>query len=669
MAGMKTRLTRNRTFTSNTVKGIVLFMLAFAVPGFISANDNPALSEPDHQSARLTASEVEPLGSTVEEASGATDTKASSSGVIKDLRITPENGKVTVTVATNRLLTPNEFMLEDSKRLVLDFPNTENQVHSARFPVNTASVKQIRVSQFRIEPSPVARMVFELEEDSGTHEMTINDSSISLVFYKGQSEPSFSRAVLTAPPSAGPDEKILKALKPIVPAADRVSSPAEPSVEIPPASAPAEPLNVSVNKIPLFAALTPAAPPQETASSPSRFSGQPLTLDFVETPLVDFFRLLAEEGGINIVVDPSVKGNITIKVEKLPWDQIFEIALINNSLDKQVEGSLVRVARKATLQEEAKQKEALATAIMLSVELETRVKPLNYAKAASLVAALSDQKTVRGTVVVNERTNSLILTDIPSSIEKQIKLIDQLDIPQPQVEISARIESMSSDFAREIGTQFGLMNISPRHVNVYDPKFSDSDTAPRNYNSDLPAIDAFGGVGASIENIFDSFRLDAALTAGETKGKAKLMSQPRITTQNNTPAEITQGLRFPVPVNANNTVTIQFFNAALTLTVTPQITNEDTILLNLKVENNTPDFGNNVDGVPSIRTSESSTQVLVKNGGTTAIGGILMEDKADSVEKVPGLGSLPLLGSLFRHTSVSKTEQEIWFYVTPRIVK
>src|SRR5262245_16723442 len=441
-----------------------------------------------------------------------------------------------------------------------------------------------------------------------------------------------------------------------------------------------------------------------------KFSGQALTLDLVDLPLVDFFRLMAEEGGINVVIDPEIKGRITIKVVKLPWDQIFDAVLLNNNLDKRVEGNLVRIATKTTLQEEARQQESLKKANLLAADLETRVKRLNYAQAVTLVGLLTDQKTVRGTVVVDERINALILTDIPPSLDKMIELVEALDVPQPQVEIEARIVSAARDFARDIGMQFGFVQGNLQRVTVGGPNTfgtiggtrpaatpistfaagnsargrgsADSTSAQSagvstctgfqnqgNLNVNLPAQRAYGGIGISVGNILDTFLLDAAITAGETNGRAKLISQPRVTALNNHPASITQGLRFPVQVVANNTIAVQFQNAALNLTVTPQITVEGSIVLDLKIENNTPDFSRAVNGVPSIRTSESVTRVLVSDGGTTIIGGILVEDESTQEERIPGLASLPLIGNIFRRSAVARSVQEILFFITPRIVK
>jgi len=458
----------------------------------------------------------------------------------------------------------------------------------------------------------------------------------------------------------------------------------------------------------------PPAPPRPSpvvaVGQESRYTGQPLTLDLVDIPLVDFFRLMAEEGGINVVMDPEIKGTISIKVVKVPWDQIFDAALANNGLDKQIEGNLVRIARKNTLQEEAKQREALKRATLLAADLETRIRRLNYAKALNFVGPLTEQKTVRGTVVVDERTNSLILNDIPSQLDKMLSLIDVLDIPQPQVEIEARIVSATRDFARDIGVQFGFVQGNLERVTLGGPntfgtiggsrpsqtpksayvagnpvtgrgaaesKSSESasvstgvtDQNKGNYNVNLPAGKAFGGVGISIGNIFDTFLLDAAITAGENKGLAKLISQPKVTTANNSAATITQGFRFPVQIVANQTVTVQFQNAALTLTTTPQITYEGNIVLDLKVENNTPDFARNVNGIPSIRTSESTTRVMVVDGGTTVIGGILIDNESNQEDRVPGLASLPIIGNIFRRTSVTHSTQEVLFFITPRLIK
>jgi type IV pilus secretin PilQ/predicted competence protein len=754
---MKIRLTRIRTFASSNPKGPIyaalLLLTSLAFPGFINAQDKLNRSWPAPQISTVPIARAAGVQSAAKEVPGNIVSKTQPAGALTDIKIAPKDETATITVATDRLLEPREFLLDNPPRLVVDFPNTENKVKDFRIPVNAASVKQIRVAQYQTLPSPIARVVFEMEEGYGAHEIAAKESSVSVVFHKGRSKSSDLSSGPAVKPAANkaenaapavrpaelavktlplPNKPVLKAesvapaVRPAESAAKTLPSPNKPVLKaesVAPAALPVEsaaktppsPPDYAIKAMaaaaPMVSALRPAVfGPQANSQTGSRFSGQPLTLDLVDTPLVDFFRLLADEGGVNIVLDPAVKGSISIKVVKMPWDQIFEAALVNNGLSKEVEGTLIRVAKKSTLQEEARQEESLKKAVWLATDLTTRVKRLNYAKATALAKILADQKTARGTVVVDERTNALILTDLPDSIDKLIQLIETLDMPQQQVEIEARIVTGTRDFARDIGIQFGFVDGNLHRVTVGGPNTSGtiggnrpsntpsstyaagdpsngkgassstssgtgaistgtSSTNAGNYNVNLPAGRPFGGLGISIGNIFDTFLLDAAITAGESKGWAKLISQPRITAQNNSAAVVTQGLRFPVPVNANNTVTIQFFNAALTLTATPQITHEGNILLDLKVENNTPDFGNVVSGVPSIRTTESSTRVLVSDGGTTLISGIMVENESNAEDKVPGLGSLPLVGKLFSRSSVSKSTQEVLFFVTPHIVK
>jgi len=434
----------------------------------------------------------------------------------------------------------------------------------------------------------------------------------------------------------------------------------------------------------------------QSAQNPDlRFTGEYISLDIVNTPLVDFFRAMADVSGINIMLDPSISGNISaLKLEKLPWDQIFEAVLRNHGLDKKIEGNMVRVARKATLQEEARQEEELRKASMMAGELETRIKRLNYAKASEMQKIVSERKTARGTVDVDERSNSLLITDLPDSIEKLLRLIEDLDKSQPQVEIETRIVSASRNFARDVGVQFGFVQGNSQRVtvggsnaNLLQPEIanrpmgnsSSSSNSPGvstglgdtggNLNVNLPARTPFGGIGLAVGNIFDTFLLDAAITAGESKGTAKLISQPKVVVQNNSPAVVTNGMRIPVTVNSDNTITVQFFDAALALTVTPQITYDSHVMLDLDVTNNKPDFGYiSMGGVPTIRTSEAKTRILVSDGGTTALGGIFVEDEGRNEDKVPGLGSIPIIGNIFRRTGTTRDTEEILFFVTPRIL-
>lgn len=636
--------------------------------------------------------------------------------LITSITTNQEERDLVVSVASSRQLTYQEFNLNDPSRLVMDFVNAENKVTGRNYPVGAAGVKRLRIRQFQTSEPKIARLVFDLDENYGSHEVTCDGQGMHITFHAAESSAQAKAQASSVPPVPRPSPadahqpgmlqqvatesrdkakeetpgSVVPAISDLaaseIPQSALASATGEPSVQVgpPQAKAPA-----SVQPPP-----TPAAPAHPASPRDGEFSGEPLSLDLVNISLVDFFRLMAEEGGINIVMDPDIKGTTSIKVEKVPWDEIFEAVVTNNGLDKQIDGNLVRIVTKKTMQAEAKQQEDLKKATLLAADLDTRIRRLNYAKATDLLTVLKEQLSPRGTAVVDERSGSLVITDIPTSIDKVMKLVDGLDKPEPQVEIEARIVSATRDFARDIGIQFGFVQGNGNRVTVGGTNTSgkiggtrpsDTPTAASssgavstgtssannsgNYNVNLPSQLPFGGLGLSVGNIFDTFLLDAAITAGESRGQAKLISQPKLTTQNNSPGSITQGLRFPVQVVANNTVTIQFQNAALTLTVTPQITSEGNIVLDLKIENNTPDFADAVQGIPSIRTSESSNRVLVSDGGTTVIGGILIDNTQTQRDIIPGLGSLPILGNLFRRSAVSHNTQEVLFFITPKIVK
>ena len=671
---------------------------------------------------------------------------------ISEVKTAREGTNFVVSIASSRQLTYQEFDLSNPPRLVVDLFNVENRAQVLNYPGGAAGVKQLRVRQFQSSEPKIARLVFDLANDYGGHEVQVAENGMEIVFHPGKpaSPPAPASNSPAASPGNGSPAKAepapapaAESLKPESPGTGEDKLPQQPPPAAKPPAAAIRPVisDLSVTEIPVSALATAASEPKVSAPPPSRppkvktpepapvvppetasptvfmnapggnYSGQPLTLDLVNISLIDFFRLMSEEGGINIVLDPGITGSLSIKVVKLPWDQIFEAVLVNNGLEKQVDGNLVRVATKKTIQAEAKQREDLKKQHLLAADVETRVRRLNYAKAPDLLSTLKDQMTVRGTIVVEERTGSLVLTDIPSSLDRVMQLIQDLDTPEPQVEIEARIVSANRDFARDIGVQFGFVQGNLERVTVGGPntfgtiggtrpsatpkntyaggnpvtgrgaaqsqvgETGSISTGPNsannggNFNVNLPSLKPFGGLGLSVGNIFDTFLLDAAITAGESKGQAKLISQPKLVTQNNSAGTITQGLRFPVQVIANNTVTVQFQNAALTLTVTPQITSDGNIVLDLKVENNTPDFARQVMGIPSIRTSESNTRVLVSDGGTTVIGGILIESDEDKTDGVPGLASLPIFGNLFKRTAVTRSTQEVLFFVTPRIVK
>jgi type IV pilus assembly protein PilQ len=305
--------------------------------------------------------------------------------------------------------------------------------------------------------------------------------------------------------------------------------------------------------------------------------------------------------------------------------------------------------------------------------------------------------SARGTITLDPRTNTMIITDLPANLAKARDLIADLDRATPQVEIEARIVVTSRNFTRDLGIQWGFAQRNvPQLGNTTNLTFpssfiinggavgatggisadqglasSSAGIGPvgRGYAVNLPAAGFNSGIGISLGNILGSFNLDLALTALERQGRGRLLSTPKVTTQNNHAAEIKQGVQIPIQTVANNTVTVTFKDAVLTLKVTPQITEANTVILDLNVENNAADFANLVNGVPPINTQSAQTQVLVKDGATAVIGGIFQSNEQTSQSSTPFLGRVPILGYLFRNRFVTNTNNELLLFITPRIIK
>jgi type IV pilus assembly protein PilQ len=400
----------------------------------------------------------------------------------------------------------------------------------------------------------------------------------------------------------------------------------------------------------LRATFSPSVLAQETS-----FEGEPVSLKLVDVSLVDFFRTISELSGLNILIDPDVSGLVTINVEEVPWDQLFEVVLKSHGLRAGIEGSLVRISTRRTLQQEEESEQALKRAAFLAQDTTTVTLNLNYAVGEDILRTLERQLTQRGELTVDSRTNTVIITDVPEGVRKISRLIETLDAPEKQVEIEARIVEATTRFARQLGSELGM-----QFGKITDRVQGGADVS-------AGIAQPIGTALLTSGKMLDTVRLDAILTAAEARGEARILSKPRVTAQNNAEAIITQGSKIPIPVQQNFSTSVRFETAALQLTVTPQITEEETVSLNIRVENNVPDFSRTVLGIPTILTSESRTRVLVQDGGTTVIGGIYVEIDRENLNKVPALGDIPVLGHLFKNTTKERETREILFFITPRI--
>ena len=444
-------------------------------------------------------------------------------------------------------------------------------------------------------------------------------------------------------------------------------------------------------------AATTMATGQSTASlvtaQPGRYTGEPISVNLKDVDLKDFFRLIHEISGLNVVLDPNVKGTLTIVLDEVPWDQALDIVLQNNGLDKQFSGNVLRVATRDTLKKEAETLRDLEKAQAEAVAPVTVTRVLSYAKASSLKDTLKKFLSQRGDILADERSNQLIIRDIPSVIPTIDNLIRQLDRKSQQVEIEARVISASRAFSQDIGVQWGFAGSTTSGRSIYggNPNVG---VSPISTGSDLPApplvtlpTSSTGGsstaglpynvnLGAGVPTSgfgfiqrSPNFSLDLFISAAEAKGVGKLLSKPKVITQNNEKATVKQGTKIPIQTTINNTISVQYIDAVLKLEVTPQITAEGTVFMDVLVENTQIDNGiPRVQGIPALDTQSAETKVLVADGGTVVIGGIIVTQQQTSITEVPIVGSLPVIGRLFKRTNINIQSQELLFFLTPRII-
>ena len=433
----------------------------------------------------------------------------------------------------------------------------------------------------------------------------------------------------------------------------------------------------------------PKPKPGAEARSPASpqgaaYSGERISLELKNADLKDFFRLIGDISGLNIVLDPDVEGALTLFLKEVPWDQALDVVLKNQGMGRHLSGNVLRIAKLSTLEAEQQQQQRLAQARVAAAEVQTRIRRPSYAKAAELSPILKKALSPRGDIIVDERTNALVISDIPPRLKAVETLLRQLDRKVRQVEIEARVVAASRSFLQDIGIQWGAL-YGPRDR----PQQEGSSPGPA--FSRFPLLDApAAGEPASVEGrprlsldlktgapaspltlaagLAADFVLDALITAAERKGDAKLLSKPKILTQNNVQGVVKQGVQIPIQTTVNNTVSARFIDFVLRLTVTPQIIRQDAILLSVDIENSTPDFSRQVQGIPTVNTHQTTTTIQVENGGTVVIGGILIDSRQHSRSQVPGLGDIPVVGVLFRNRSLVQETRELVFFLSPRIL-
>ncbi len=396
------------------------------------------------------------------------------------------------------------------------------------------------------------------------------------------------------------------------------------------------------------------------------YQGKPISLDLQDADLTNVLRLLADVSGMNIVVEPDVSGKVTLKVENIPWDQVLDMVLMMNRLGREEVGGVIRIAKEDKLKQEMKEREERIKAEQQLLkakkdlgDLDTAYLQINYSDPSEIAAKISEIKSADGKISVDQRTGTILYTDYPARIATAKGIIRRLDIPTKQVLIEARIVQMSTKASRDLGVQWGfsLNKTTDHQVNTsyaVNHPVSASSTA---------SLTVGKLVGTTLWN------LDVRLLAAEQAGKGKIISAPRVLTMNHVKATISQGTQIPYQAQSEDGISTQFKDATLELAVTPHVTPDGRVRLQIQAKKEAPNYAQVIPGQPpAIDSRKVDTELLVDDGATVVIGGIMEESESDSESRTPGVHKVPVLGHLFKSRSVSTEKNELLIFINPQIV-
>lgn len=417
------------------------------------------------------------------------------------------------------------------------------------------------------------------------------------------------------------------------------------------------------------------------------YVGKRVSFEFKDIDIHNLLRIIAEISKKNVVVADDVSGKVTVRLRNVPWDQALDLVLRSKGLGKEEFGNIIRVAPLARLEAEAESRRKRAEDREKSAPLSVTLVPVNYATASEMSQRVKEVLSARGNVAVDTRTNTLIVRDLPENVAKARSLVASLDLQTPQVLIESRIVEASTSFRREVGIQWGGRGIMgsafnnatglafPSSVGVVGGATtggSNGNPSTSNYAVSLPvgAGDGSGGaIGMTFGSVSQAVELNLRLSALEAQGAVKTISSPKVTTLDNATARISQGVSIPFSQVSAAGANTQFIEARLSLEVTPHITADGAVLMSIRAENNQPDPANTgANGQPGIARKEANTNVLVRDGETTVLGGIYVRASSTNTAGLPILSKIPVLGFFFRNNRELETKNELLVFVTPRIL-
>lgn len=426
--------------------------------------------------------------------------------------------------------------------------------------------------------------------------------------------------------------------------------------------------------------------PQQAARGPAAvgepYKGEKLSLNFQDIQVRQALQILAEFADLNIIASESVGGTLTLRLQDVPWDQALDLILDSQGLGMERQGNVIRVAPRSELQQQREQQLKAELQKQQLVPLQTEIVQVNYAKASEMKSLLEAQGeggdgpgqagmlSERGSISIDARTNSLLVRDTPSQIRKIQDMVEKLDRPTEQVMIEARIVNIDTDYERNLGVRWG--GLVQEGSDSVSGTLAGAQGGTPDLAVDLPAAGAAGGgpatLGARIGSIANNTTLDLELSAIEAEGEGKVISSPRVVTANQQEATIEQGTEIPFQeATSSGATSVSFQEAVLSLSVTPQITPDGRLIMDVNATNDT--VGQNTQAGPAIDTEEIETQVLVDNGETVVLGGIYTQDERTDDTGVPFFRDIPGLGWLFKTKAVSEEKSELLIFLTPRIIE
>lgn len=551
--------------------------------------------------------------------------------MVRELIFNESEDKDSIKIIADNEISADTFIVEGDK-LVVDIRDADNSIKPHERVVDSKLISKIRIG-VHTEPLNKVRIVADLRK-AIKYDVNKQGKEITINVYSME---------------------------------DKVQLPTPVQITAPAVEAPAAPKEKNIAAVPQVRKVLPV-------KNGSQLNVKKVSLDFQDADIVNVLRLLAEVSKLNMIIGDGVKGKITIKMLDIPWDQALTIILKMKGLGKIYENNVLRIDTLANIAQQQEEEARAKDAMVKAEDLTTKIIPVNYARAKEVAESIRKTLSSRGDITIDDRTNTIILKDVSDKHEEILNLLRILDRPTPQVLIEARIVQADTNFAKDLGVQWGgnyANNPGDYNMGVVTGPTGTIGAPSTGFAVNLPAsgiAGSKGSVGFTIgKTVGDAFNLDLRLSAGETKGLTKILSAPKIATLDNREAIIQQGESIPYKTYSQEGTKTEFIDAALTLKVTPKVTPDGHISMNIKITKNRQG-SIVVEGTPSINKKEATTEVLVRDGETTVIGGIYELSDTDNASMIPWMHQIPVLGWLFKNTSKSNIKSELLIFITPKII-